>query len=224
MPHHYLLLDVAMIKMTSYFTKQQKKQKIQSDNPIEVIKDFGLGLVKSATQDLIGGVINNATEQVGLKVTSNPKIEGTIEPNQEVKLPETPSQKESPKEMYFGEKQMFRPFAEKTFSERDSEVQQKICEILRELKALSKTVNELTNEAAMLPVEQIPQNAGIYHLNFFEWILKTIKMARAKVSESALWLQVFNSKKAKRGYWAMFKKHGTSFALSDERAVAGSVG
>lgn len=208
-------------KMTSYFTKQQKKQKIQSNNPVEIIKDFGFGVVKSAVNDVAGGIIKNAGEQIGFIPSGLPQVEGSLTPDN-TNLKEEKSPESS--QMFFGEKQPFRPYAEKTYTERDIEVQQKIQEILRELKSLAKSVEAVNKEVAKITVEQIPQNGGTYHLNFFEWVLKIIKLARAKVSESALWLSTFQSRKAKKGYWQMFKKHGTSFALSSERALASSMG
>lgn len=197
--------------MQSYFQKQQKKQKNQSDNPLEIIKDFGVGLVSSVAKDLIGGTAKSASEQLG--ITPTPKFEGTLSPNEE-----------DSGMMFFGEKQPFRPMEQKSTSISEIEVEQKIEHILCELKLLAKSVEKVNIEAAKIAMEQPPVKGGVYHANFFEWILKMIKMARAKVDESNLWLQQFRSRNKQKGYWQMFKKHGTGFALSSERSVASSIG
>ena len=65
---------------------------------------------------------------------------------------------------------------------------------------------------------------GIYHLNFFDQVLAMLKEIRKSVAHSREWLKISSKKKQQKGYWAMFKKHGTNFAMSDERAVASSNG
>ena len=61
-------------------------------------------------------------------------------------------------------------------------------------------------------------------MNFFEWMLAVIRAAREKVEDSNAWLGTVKGKGAQRNYWNMFKKHGTTFGLSGERAVATQVG
>jgi len=211
-----------MSKMNSYFSKQQKKQKLQTDNPIEVIKDFGLGVVKSAKNDLLGGIANNATEQI-LGFPSQ-KREGVLSPNEDINLSNLANNEKQENVMWFGEKSAFKPLEQSSFTNSEMEIQQKIQEILRELKLLAKSIEKVNKEAAKITVEQIPQDSGVYHLNFFEWVLRMIKTAKAKVSESALWLETFNCRKKQKGYWAMFKKHGTTFGLSSERSLATQTG
>ncbi|MEK7566007.1 MAG: DUF5660 family protein, partial [Patescibacteria group bacterium] len=65
---------------------------------------------------------------------------------------------------------------------------------------------------------------GVYYTNFFEWVLLTLRDMRKKVNESRQWLSTWTTKKKQKGYWTMFKKHGTSFAMSDERAIASANG
>lgn len=210
-------------KFTTDAKKKHQKYLTQNDNPIEIIKDFGVGVVKSAQNDLLGGVGQSVAEQIfGVGKSNFPKVEGSLEKAQNP----VSSSSEKSDEVYFGEKQSFHPnhLEQNTTTIRDVEVNRKIQQILNELRLLSKSVEKVSKEAAKISVEQAPSKGGIYHANFFEWILKTIKMARAKVDESNLWLQQFQSRSKQKGYWAMFKKHGTSFAMSDERSLASSVG
>ena len=46
-------------------SKRNQHYFYQADNPIEIIKDFGVGIVKSAAQDMIGGIVSDTTEQLG---------------------------------------------------------------------------------------------------------------------------------------------------------------
>lgn len=104
------------------------------------------------------------------------------------------------------------------------EMQQNIRQIKDELARLVASSQELKLEFAEVSVEQSTPTVGQYHLTFFEWMLAVIRSAREKVEDSGAWLGAVQGKGAKKGYWGMFKKHGTSFGLSGERAVATQVG
>ena len=97
-------------------------------------------------------------------------------------------------------------------------------EILIEIKQLIDTSKEIETEFKFLAVEQTPVEVGKYHIHFFDWVLTTIRSARMKVEDSGAWLSAMSSKKGKRNYWSMFKKHGTSFGMSNERSVSTQTG
>jgi|GEM_PF-1198532 len=116
-------------------------------------------------------------------------------------------------------------FDRKAKDRQNHEMNQQIQEILVELKKLIGSSKELKVQFAQVAVEHGPVEAGAYHVSFFEWMLIVIKQARQKVEDAGAWLQTVKGKGAKKsGYWDMFKKHGTSFAMSNERQVATSVG
>jgi Domain of unknown function (DUF5660) len=104
------------------------------------------------------------------------------------------------------------------------EMQRNIEQIKVELTKLVASSQVLKMEFSSVAVEQSITEVGQYHLNFFEWMLAVIKSARQKVEDSQSWLGAVKGKGAKRSYWGMFKKHGTTFGLSGERAVATQVG
>ena len=108
--------------------------------------------------------------------------------------------------------------------ESREEIQHRIQAIVIELKKLANSSQELQVAFRQVSTEQLPASPGKYHLNFFEWVLSVIKSARLRVDESKSWLSLFASKKTKRSYWSMFKKHGTTFGLSSERVVATQTG
>lgn len=105
-----------------------------------------------------------------------------------------------------------------------NEMQSNIEQIKVELSKLVASSQELKLEFADVSVEQSATSVGQYHLSFFEWMLAVIRTAREKVEDSGAWLGTVKGKGAKKDYWGMFKKHGTTFGLSGERSVATSVG
>jgi hypothetical protein len=105
------------------------------------------------------------------------------------------------------------------------EMNQQIQEIMAELKKLIVSTKELKMQFAGMSVEAAPVEIGTYHVTFFEWMLLVIKQAKQKVDDAGAWLSTMKGKgNKKRGYWDMFKKHGTSFGLSNERAIATQAG
>lgn len=119
----------------------------------------------------------------------------------------------------------FRTVRERPVVTEDTrQIQVRIEQVIMELKKLTSSSQELTVQFEEVTMEQVPTQAGTYHLNFFEWVFSVIRKARERIEESQTWLALFKSKKVQRGYWSMFKKHGTTFGLSGERVVATQTG
>lgn len=204
--------------------KKQTKQYVDP-NPIEAIRDIGSGVAQS-TQDLAKGMVTDWWEQMlgtgAYSEKSKEKKGGDLQEGQEINLAENKKQTfvepalNYRREILGGEK--------KIQQESTRVIEMQIREIIVELKKLTSSSKELQVQFKQATVEQLPVNPGKYHINFFEWLLITIKTARMRVEESANWLSMFSSKKKKRQYWSMFKKHGTTFGLSNERVVATQTG
>ena len=109
-------------------------------------------------------------------------------------------------------------------SENQRELSSEIQEILKELKRIVASSKELEIAFREISITEQIVNPGKYHKSFFKWLLVIVKEARVKVEDSGAWLSAFKSKKAKKEYWTMFKKHGTTFGLSNERVVATQTG
>lgn len=116
--------------------------------------------------------------------------------------------------------------SERASKQETREIHQRLQEIMAELQKLVNSSKVLQMEFAGVTVDQAPEQAGEYHLNFFDWLLLTIRQAREKVENSGAWLATGKKKNGKKGggYWDMFKKHGTTFGLSNERNVATQTG
>lgn len=109
---------------------------------------------------------------------------------------------------------------------REQEVAQEVEAARAELKKAVKELKKLGQDVFQIEkaAQKMPVKPGIYHLTFFERLRQIIRFFRERIEESRTWLKMMTSKKKKKGYWAKFKKHGTKFALSGERAVATQVG
>jgi hypothetical protein len=116
-------------------------------------------------------------------------------------------------------------FAERAHHHENTELEQKVQEIVNELQRLVDSSSTLIQaEYQDIAVMQAPSEVGKYHVNFFDWMLSVIQNARMKVEDSGAWLTAMQSKKGKKNYWAMFKKHGTTFGMSNERQVSTQTG
>lgn len=214
--------------------KSRHKQFVDK-NPIESVRDLGTGVVQSVATDVVKGMTSDLFKQfLGLSSSEQKphtnKMEGDLSEGEEVVF--NNAKKQAGKtEIEAGEVaiQYQREIVKGESLTSQKEVQtnvRSIQEIKMELKQLISSIKELKIQFKEVTVEQRIEKPGKYHQTFFEWLLSTIRTARMKVEDSAVWLSVFKSKKAKRDYWSMAKEDqgGTSFSLSNERVVATQVG
>jgi len=157
--------------------------------------------------------------------TSNGKIAGDLEEGKEISLSKAKEQKariepgiDYVREIIHG--------AEIHAQRENAEIRRGIQEIRAEINKIALASKELKQnfKDATDDTMYVPVKAGKYHLNFFEWVLATLRDARVRIESSNNWLSAIKSKASKKGYWNLAKQHGTSFTLSGERVVAQQVG
>lgn len=202
-------------------TKQQKKPAYTNDSILEALRDLSGGVGKTVTKDVAGKVATDALASLfgaPVKPTS-----GELKPNQPVEIPNRQPQPE-PERFYppFARAEM-RPAAPPVMKEDQQKLTQQIESIRHELKAIAVSIQSLNSEIGKA-VNEVPVNPGIYHANFFERLKSVLKMLREQIDDSRSWLTMHASRKKKMGYWGMYKKHGTTFGLSNERSLATSAG
>ena len=211
-------------------------------NPIEAIRNIGESIVDSVKDNVTKGITEDLLEQtlswdalLGTNVADRARshTSGDLIQGQEISLSkkradhaaEKPHQEKKAhieagwdytSEIIHGEKRIAQS--------ENRELNQKISEIIFELKRLAKTSKELEITFREVTVEQRIVNPGKYHLNFFDWVLTTIRSARMRVEDSKHWAGMFGGKNSKKNYWSLYKKHGTSFGLSGERTPANQTG
>lgn len=220
-------------------TNKTKTQLRQSDkNLIEAGRDIADGVVDSVKKDFLqqgvstawksflGDFSNMNGKDTQREVKEGPLTSGDLEEGQELDLIiKTEWAKVEPALNYMDSyRNEVLHFEERGTKEENRELKTKIEEIKIELIKLSNSSSELEVEFKDIAIQTLPQNPGKYHLNFFEWVLVTIRNARMRIEDSAAWISVVSGKKNKKNYWNLAKQHGTSFSLSGERVVAQQTG
>lgn len=100
-----------------------------------------------------------------------------------------------------------------------------LSKLKEQINVLEKSEKALAGDLTKIKVERLPQKTGIYYVRYLEWLLTVVKHLRMKVDEGRTWLEAFMTRKKKKmGYWKMYKKHGTTFGLSQERTTATQTG
>lgn len=205
---------------------QSKKPFHPADNPIEQLKDVAVGAVNDVVNEVPKQIFDEALYQIGIKARKPLSGEINIATGTHQTTAETiveTSEGHKIQQLRYVQKQEQEVFnlQKKT---TQAEIQRVMQELSAEIKRLQTQTSQLTQEVKTITVESAPARPGIYYTNFFEWVLMTLRDLRGKVNESRQWLALWTAKKKQKGYWAMFKKHGTSFAMSEERAIASANG
>ena len=210
-------------------TQKPKSQNLVDQNPIEILKGIGSGVVDSVVDDFGKRSINNLWEQ--LLGTKNPQEEGDqtsgdLEEGREIHLSKKIKKEALPEPIEPGidYRREILDVGKRADRENTQVLNAKIAEILTELKKITAASAEIAVEFKEITVEQRIEQPGEYHVTFFQWMLSMVRAAREKIEDSGAWLSVMKSKKKQKGYWAMFKKHGTTFGLSNERVIATQAG
>lgn len=220
--------------------KVKTRHKINSDESIERKGSVATGLsdeakkitnetLKQLWENLLGGT-RDAKEQV----TGTPESHDTLSHQNEVVMTEGREASlhdgEAKIEKIQAQVMHQEYFQELTTGEKRKgheqkiEIKMQIDQILAEIKMISGTSKEMEAVVQEADKQQVTQEVGNYHLNFFSWLLDTVRMARVRMEAGNSWMQLFANKKKGRSYWSMAKKHGTSFSLSGERSTATQTG
>jgi len=193
-------------------TPQQKPKVPQNDSILESLRTLGSGVGKTVTRDVAGKVASDALASL---FGSTP-TQGEMRPNRPLNF-----QKE-----YQPQPAMRRPEIRRqpvVFQEDQQVLKQQIDAVRQELKALAASVKSLNTDIQRTIIEA-PVDPGIYHKNFFERLRSILQLLREQIDDSRTWASLFSQRKQKRGYWGMYKKHGTTFGLSNERTLATQAG
>jgi hypothetical protein len=199
---------------SAFQTNQPKKQQPRAnDSILESLRSLGSGVGKTITKDVTGKVASDALSSLFGTPT---KQQGELRPN-------TPIDVRPERAPFPGfRRPEIRPRAPYVPQE-EPHLKQQIEGIRSELKALASSVKTLNSEMQRTIMET-PVDPGIYHKNFFERLRSVLQLLREQIDDSASWMSLYNGRKQKKGYWNSYKKHGTSFGLSNERTMATQAG
>lgn len=115
---------------------------------------------------------------------------------------------------------ILRPVA---VSVTEMNLRQQIDAVRVELKGIVASLKNLHQDVEKA-ISEVPVDPGIYHVNFFARLRSFLKLLREQIDDSQTWLNLSTGRKKKMGYWGMYKKHGTTFGLSNERSIATAAG
>lgn len=200
------------------------------NNPLEKVRDFtGISnaTAKSVKDDLLKGSASDFMEMFGLGLNSTDKKGSTHETDIVDFTKSKDTHKAKPEARIEAAIDYHRDIVRSSERISKQEIQSlnsQVQQIKMELQSLVSSSKELQLQFSSVTVEQTTNNIGTYHQNFFDWMINMIREARKKVEDSSMWMKAQKGKGNKKGYWNMFKKHGTSFAMSNERGVATQVG
>ncbi|MCX6792152.1 MAG: DUF5660 domain-containing protein [Candidatus Gottesmanbacteria bacterium] len=195
-------------------TKQPKRPTaFNNDSILEALRDLSGGVGKTVTRDVAGKVASDALASL----LGAPVKQGELRQNEVIDFP----MERQPRP------HMRRPEiqpAQKVIFHEDAQIKQQLEAVRAELSALSKSMH-LLNTEIQKAVAEAPVMPGIYHVTFYEKLRSVLAMLREQIDDSRTWLALSAQRKQKKlGYWGMFKKHGTTFGLSNERSIATSAG
>lgn len=187
-----------------------------NDSILEALRDLSGGVGKTVTRDVAGKVASDALSSL---------LGGDMRPNQPVDFPDRMPMPKRPERFYppFMRPEVRSVAPRPVIKEDQQKLAQQIESVRQELKAIAASIQSLNAEIGKA-VAEVPVNPGVYHANFFERLKSILKILREQIDDSRSWLTMHTSRKKKMGYWGMYKKHGTTFGLSNERSLATSAG
>lgn len=201
----------------------RKPKAYTNESVLEALRGLSGGVGKTVTKDVVGKVGVDALTSI---LGSAPKQQGELRPNQPIIIPDRQVHEPQSERTYppFLRPEV-KPVAAHSIMHEDKEQLNKQIESIRhELKAISASIQSLNTDIGNA-VREVPVNPGVYHANFFDRLKAILIVLREQIDDSRSWLALSAQKKQKKlGYWGMFKKHGTSFGLSNERSLATSAG
>lgn len=202
---------------------QNTKQRFVDSNPIESVKGFGAATAKTTKDEMQASMKSFWEQLLGTgEYKQKPSQHEAMQEGEEYVLSQKFQHEQRQMERirpaydYVGE---ILKTGERVSKQREKEIEEQVKIILAELKRLAAS-SMVLEQAVVTATGQAIVKPGDYHLTFFQWLLVEIRQARIQIENAGAWLATMQSKRAKRGYWNMAKKHGTTFLLSGERTVS----
>jgi hypothetical protein len=191
----------------------KKHQTYRNDSILESLRGIGGNVRKTAVKDVGGKIATDALTSL---------LGRSVRPQQEFR-PNNPFQFSREQSPWAAFRKPEIRSREPYITPVETHLKEQIDAVRAELKALSESLKTLDTQVQKT-INEVPAKPGIYHKTFFERIRSMLKLLREQVDDSSTWLMFYNNRKEKRGFWKMYKKHGTSFGLSHERSLARSAG
>src|SRR5947199_372151 len=162
-------------------------------NPLEAVQNYGSDAVDSVAKSAVTQVDNLFADLLGVSSSSESEQK---DPHGEVEIFNKSHEKKAEIHVraHIEYHDDMRKLGENKNRSENQQTIQKIQEALAEIQQLIKSSKTLEAEFADFAVMEAPKEVGDYDLNFFEWLILTIKQAREKVEDSGAWLSAVKGK------------------------------
>ncbi len=201
------------------------KSSVVKRNIIESLKDIGgdfgdkgTDLLKSTSEDFFRELMGMQLPQV--------KRSGEMVPGESLQMSEVLNGKEEENKKLRAQISLERNLS----SDEKRLSQEKMHELRIQLQAITVEIGKLAGSTGNLATQteiamvEVPVNPGVYHVIFFEKVLKFLQSFRQKIDQASTWLEGTNKRAEKKNYWSMYKKKGSSFLLSPDHYLSRSAG
>lgn len=192
---------------------KKKQSAIPNNSILESLRDLGSGVGKAVAKDVVGQVAADALSSLFGRPAGGdlkpPQPTGEVYPERQPFRPP------------FRRPEVYQPMV--AVYREEIGIKEKLEAVRLELKTLVATIKKFNSQVERA-IEDIPTHPGVYHLNFLERLRGVIMALRQSIEDSSSWLALWTSRKKKKQYWGLYKKHGTSFGLSSERNVSTQAG
>jgi hypothetical protein len=205
---------------------KKTKSNIVKRNIIESLKDLGGDFSEQSTDLLKNTSEDFFRELLAMRKVEPVKRSGEMVPGEALDMSSVLAGKEEENKKLRAQISLERNLSsdEKRLSqEKMQELKVQLQAITVEISKLAASTGNLATQTEIAMVE-IPNDPGIYHVIFFEKVLKFLQSFRAKIDSAATWLQSSNKRAEKKNYWSQYKKKGTTFLLSGESYLQRSAG
>lgn len=193
--------------------KPQNQQFPYRDNVIETLRDTANTVGKDVKNSLLNQPLNDSLNS----------LFGSHQSGEQAKNPFEKMFPGKHKEQQSPASHKSEVLSPQRLTQEQQMIQQQIQAVRMELTQLAQELSELNKEVENA-IADVPVNPGIYHLNFFERLRNVIHLLRKNVHDSNTWASLAVGKKKQKGYWGLYKKHGTQFGLSADRTPATQTG
>lgn len=194
-------------------------------NSVPDLSDFSQALssLPQATPALLNGASAHGDLFNGMNPNAFPGMPGFDTPSETYQQDiETEAKK---RQAHMKRHQEIQGWGVEVYNRIEEETNQKIEQILNELKMLSKDLDQTFEEAKGAQAATInPEIAtGEGSISFLEKLIKVVMILRKRVKESRVWLHQIQAKQRakKQGYWGMAlgkeKGQGMQWAMSLDR-------
>jgi hypothetical protein len=205
--------------------KNKTKQQKNYQNTLESLKDIPNDTARSLKEDLVQKMPQDALNQIfGGPVRKS--FSGEMTAGESLEINEVYSgkrEKEEKLKTQLSYERHLRQEEQQLITKKSNELRMQLKVLMEEVITLSENTQELSEEVH-IAAQQAPVEPGLYHVVFFEKLVKFIKSFRQRVKEANTWMHAANERASKKGYWAKYKKYGAKFLLSGEHYLTRSAG